>query len=60
MVIENSRKYKVTKVDIMTGIESNYGTYFGTDVKLIIRGYHYNNLFFEKKNSNSIYIVEEV
>ena len=52
MVINNSRKYKVTKVDIMTGIESNYVTYFGADVKLIIRGYHYNNLLFEKKNSN--------
>ena len=60
MVINNSKKYKVTKVDIMTEIESNYGTYFGVDVKLIIRGYHYNGLFFEKKNSNSIYIVEEV
>ena len=60
MMIKDSRKYKVTKIDIMTGTESNYGTYFGTDVKLIIRGYHYNDLFFEKKNSNSIYIVEEV
>ncbi len=53
-------KYRVMKCDIITEEWSDYGTYTEEDVKLIVRGYHFNGLFYEKKNSNTIYTVEEV
>ena len=52
------KRYKVEKVDENKTI--NYGVYDEDDVKLITRGYKFNGLFYERKNSNSIYIVTEV
>ena len=48
----------VTKINIKTGEETNYGSgYTEADVKDIVRGYHFNGLFYEKANSNTMYIV---
>lgn len=52
------KRYKVEKVDENKTID--YGVYDEGDVKLITRGYKFNGLFYERKNSNSIYIVTEV
>lgn len=53
------KMYKVTKINIKTNEESNYGGgYTEEDVKLITKGYTYNGLFYERKNSNYIFIVE--
>lgn len=35
------------------------GGYTEEDVKLIIKGYKFNGFFYEKKNSNIIYVIEE-
>lgn len=53
-------KYKVMKYDIKTETWTDYGTCSEEDVKLIVRGYHFNGMFYEKKNSNTIYTVEKV
>ena len=52
--------YNVTKINIVTSEEANYGRLNEADMKIVIRGYHYNGLFYEKKNSNTMYIVEEI
>lgn len=54
------KRFKVMKCNITTGEWSNSGIYDMDDVKLIVRGYHNNGLFYEKKNSNTIYTVEEI
>ena len=51
--------YKVMKCDITTEKWYDYGIYTEEEAKQIVRGYHYNGLFFEKKNSNTIYTVEK-
>lgn len=51
--------YKVMKCDTTTEKWSDYGTVTEEDMKLIVRGYHFNGLFYEKKNSNTIYTVEK-
>lgn len=51
---------KIIKVDIRTEKEINYGSgYTQEDVRAITKGYTYNGLFYERANSNYIYIVEE-
>lgn len=55
--------YRVVKINIDTEEEINYGTMCEEDMKLIVRGYHFNadfGGFYEKKNSRSIYIVSLV
>ena len=51
--------FKVTKINIETEKEYNYGSYTKEDVKLITRGYKFNGLFYERKNSKFIFIVQE-
>lgn len=52
--------YKIMKCDITTGEWFDYGAYDESDMKLIVRGYHNNGLFYEKSNSNTIYTVQEL
>lgn len=52
--------FKVTKVEIATGSETNYGCgYSEEDVKAITKGYTFNGLFYERKNGKFIYIIDE-
>lgn len=52
--------YNVTKIDSKTGNETNLGSgYSEADVKAITKGYTFNGLFYERKNSKWMYIVEE-
>lgn len=53
------KTYEVIKVD-GNGNETNYGTMVEEDVKLVTRGYKFNGLFYERGNSKSIYVVNEV
>lgn len=53
-------RYRVRKCDITKDQWFDYGEYNEDDVKLIVRGYHFNGLFYEKKNSFTIYTVDEV
>lgn len=53
--------YKVTKVEIATGKEINYGCgYTMEDVKAITRGYKPNNEFgyYERSNGKYMFFVE--
>ena len=50
--------YKVEKLTENKTID--YGTMCEEDVKLVVRGYKFNGLFYERKNSTTIYIVTEV
>ena len=51
--------YKIVKSDY-NGNEKNYGGgYSKEDVKLVTRGYTYNGLFYDRKNSKYFFIVEE-
>ena len=53
--------YKVTKVEIATGKEINYGGgYTIEDVKAITRGYKRNNEFgyYERSNGKYMFFVE--
>lgn len=54
------KRYEVTKINVKTEKESNLGIYDKEDVKLIVRGYKFNGLFFERKNSDSIYVINAV
>lgn len=50
---------KVIKMNAKTGEEQNLGAgYTEEDVKAIVKGYKFNGLFYERENSNWIYIVE--
>lgn len=53
-------RYKVEKGDIKTDKVTNMGIYNESDMKSIIKGYHFNGMFYEKKNSNTIYIVTKL
>lgn len=53
-------RYKIEKGNIKTDTWSDLGTYNESDMKSIIRGYKFNGLFYEKKNSNTIYTVTKV
>lgn len=53
-------RYKVEKGDIKTDKVTNMGIYNESDMKSIIKGYYFNGMFYEKKNSNTIYIVTKV
>lgn len=53
-------EYKITKIDIKTEKEQNYGTWGEDDMKAIVKGYKFNGLFWERKGSNYIYIVEAI
>lgn len=50
-------KYKIEKGNIKTDTWFDLGIYNESDMKSIIRGYKFNGLFYEKKNSNTIYTV---
>lgn len=51
--------YKITKIDVRTEKEQTYNTMSEEEVKAILKGYKFNGLFYEKKNSNYIYTVEK-
>jgi hypothetical protein len=52
--------YNITKIDCNTENEINMGNgYTEEDVKAITKGYTFNGLFYERKNSKWMYIVEE-
>jgi len=52
--------YNITKIDSKTESEINMGSgYTEEDVKAITKGYTFNGLFYERKNSKWMYIVEE-
>lgn len=53
-------RYKVEKGDIKTDKVTNVGIYNESDMKSIIKGYHFNGMFYEKKNSDTIYVVTKV
>lgn len=49
----------IKKINTLTEVETNYGGgYDENDIKQITRGYTFNGLFYERKNSNYIYVVE--
>lgn len=53
-------KYSITKIDTTTEKETNYGSgYSQEDVSDITRGYVFNGLFYERKNSKYIFVVSE-
>ncbi len=52
--------YSVKKCDIRKDVWEDCGVWEMDDVKLIVRGYHNNGLFYEKANSYTIYTVEEI
>lgn len=52
-------KMTIKKINTLTEVETNYGGgYDENDIKQITRGYTFNGLFYERKNSNYIYVVE--
>lgn len=52
-------KMTIKKINTLTEVETNYGGgYDENDIKQITRGYIFNGLFYERKNSNYIYVVE--
>lgn len=53
-------RYKVEKGDIKIDKVTNVGIYNESDMKSIIKGYHFNGMFYEKKNSDTIYVVTKV
>lgn len=52
------KKYEITKCDANSTKE--YGIWSEEDMKLIVRGYKWNGMFYERKGSKSIFIVNEV
>lgn len=54
------KRYEVIKINVKTEKEFNLGIYDKEDVKLIVRCYKFNGLFFERKNSDSIYVINAV
>lgn len=51
---------KIIKVNIKTEQEIDLGSgYTEEDIKDIVKGYTFNGMFYERKNSNWIYIVEQ-
>ena len=51
-------KYDVTKIDIRTEKEFRYGLMSEEDMKLVVKGYSFNGMFYERKNSKYMIIVE--
>ena len=58
--VEKMKRYEVIKINVKTEKEFNLGIYDKEDVKLIVRGYKFNGLFFERKNSDSSYVINAV
>lgn len=57
------QKFKVTKVNIITKKELDFGTYSKNDLRVVLRDYKESKDWFgmyERKNSNWIYFVEQV
>lgn len=52
--------YKVEKIEIATEKVSNCGTMCEEDMKLCVKGYTFNGLFYERKNGKYIFIVTEI
>lgn len=58
--MEVVKMFKIEKVNIKTEAVTKYGGGFtAEDVKTITAGYTFNGLFYERKNSNYIFIVTE-
>lgn len=57
------QRFKVTKVNIITKKELDFGTYSKNDLRVVLRGYKESKDWFgmyERKNSNWVYFVEQV
>ena len=52
------RGMKITKID-SNGKEHNYGTGYKDAYEVIPKSYEFNGLFYESKDTKTIYIVEE-
>ena len=52
--------YKITKCNAKNGESSDCGVYDEKDMKNIIKGYKFNGLFYERKNTYIFYIVDDV
>ena len=55
----DSKNYVVEKGNAKTGQWSNYGVLPEVDVRRLLKGYSNNGLFWERKGSSIIYLVEE-
>jgi hypothetical protein len=53
------KRYEVTRIELATEKESDFGILYEEDVKLVTKGYTYNGLFYERKNGKYIFIVNE-
>lgn len=53
------KRFRVTKIK-WNGEEIDYGTMNKEDVKLVTKGYKFNGLFYERKNSKNIFVVDEL
>lgn len=54
------KTYNVTKIDSTTGEEFSYGAgYTEDDVKSIVKGYSFNGMFYDRRNSKWMFVVEE-
>ncbi len=51
--------YTVTKINVKTEEETVYTHCSELDVKDIVKGYKFNGLFYERANSNYMYIVDK-
>lgn len=52
--------YEIIKINTDTKEEKNYGKgYSKEDVKAMTKGHVFNGLFYERKNSKFIFIVNE-
>lgn len=58
--MDAKKRYKVEKCNTKTDTWYNCGIYDMEDVKLIVRGYHFNGLFYERKRCSTIYVVTEI
>lgn len=50
--------YKVTKMN--NSGNSDFGNLSGADTRDVLKGYHFNGLFWEKNNNKTIYEVRRV
>ena len=55
--IKNDAMYEATKFDTKTNKTTEYGEMIGADVKLLVKGYKYNGLFWERKKGKIGYEI---
>lgn len=52
--------YYITKINALTGEEKDYGLWGYEDMKTITKGYTFNGMFYDRKNSNWFFMVKEI